>query len=121
MVLADTSVWVDHFRAANANMSRLLGDGEVMIHRFIIGELMLAGLYRRPEVLHELRTLPRAPSPTPAEVERLIEATSLDGRGIGYVDVTLLTAVRLLSGARLWTHDRRLSAVAVEMGVGFGA
>jgi predicted nucleic acid-binding protein len=121
MVLVDSSVWTDHFRSADPLLLRLLMREEVLAHRFVIGELMLAGLYRRPDALRELRMLPAAPLPTPTEVERLIEAKSLDGRGIGYVDATLLAAVRLLPGARLWTRDRRLAAVAAETGVEFPA
>ncbi|MEA3062518.1 MAG: hypothetical protein QOJ94_2299 [Sphingomonadales bacterium] len=121
MVLVDSSVWTDHFRSADSDLLRLLMREEVLAHRFVIGELMLAGLYRRPDVLRELRMLPAAPLPTPTEVERLIEAKRLDGRGIGYVDATLLAAVRLLPGACLWTRDRRLAALAAETGVGYRA
>ena len=38
------------------------------------------------------------------------------GRGIGYVDAHLLAAARL-AGAALWTRDKRLHAIAVELGV----
>jgi predicted nucleic acid-binding protein len=119
MILADTSVWNDHFRAKEQGLLPLLQNDEVLMHRFVIGELMLAGLHHRPDILHDLRMLPAAPSATPAEVERLIEAANLDGRGIGYVDATLLAAVRLFPRARLWTHDRKLEAIAAQMGVAF--
>lgn len=39
------------------------------------------------------------------------------GRGLGFVDVHLLGAVLRQPGARLWTRDRRLRAVAEELGV----
>ena len=32
--------------------------------------------------------------------------------GIGYVDTHLLAAARLTAGTTLWTHDKRLHAVA---------
>ncbi len=38
------------------------------------------------------------------------------GRGIGWVDVQLLASA-LLAGIRVWTLDRRLAAVAAELGV----
>lgn len=47
----------------------------------------------------------------------LIDGDQLIGRGIGYVDVHLLASARL-SHCRLWTQDRRLSAVAQEQGLG---
>lgn len=39
------------------------------------------------------------------------------GRGIGLVDVHLLDAVTLGVDARLWTRDKRLAAVAAELGL----
>jgi hypothetical protein len=42
----------------------------------------------------------------------------LFGLGIGYVDVHLLAAVRLTSGASLWTRDKRLLMVASHLGIG---
>jgi len=121
MILPDTSIWTDHFRSAEPGLLPLLAEGRVLIHPFVIGELMLAGLHRRPDALYALRMLPAAPDATLGGVERLIEEGSLDGRGIGYVDATLLAAVRLFPDARLWTHDRKLKAVAVEMGIAFSS
>ncbi|HFD79556.1 MAG TPA: VapC toxin family PIN domain ribonuclease, partial [Gammaproteobacteria bacterium] len=46
-----------------------------------------------------------------------IEQHGLMGRGIGYIDAHLLAAVSLASPARLWTRDRRLAAVAADLGV----
>jgi len=48
---------------------------------------------------------------------QLIEGQRLFGRGIGYVDAHLLAAVRLTADAKLWTVDRRLQAVATELGL----
>jgi predicted nucleic acid-binding protein len=38
------------------------------------------------------------------------------GKGIGYIDVHLLASARL-AGASLWTRDKRLQSVAVELGL----
>jgi len=48
----------------------------------------------------------------------MIEEHSLFGRGIGYIDAHLLAAMRLTPGARLWTRDKRLSAVAANLQLG---
>jgi predicted nucleic acid-binding protein len=40
------------------------------------------------------------------------------GWGIGYVDVHLLASA-LLSGTALWTRDKRLAAVATDLGIAF--
>ncbi len=44
-----------------------------------------------------------------------IERQTLYGKGIGYVDVHLLASVAL-AGIKLWTRDKRLQAVAREVG-----
>ena len=47
----------------------------------------------------------------------LIDRHRLMGRGIGYVDAHLLAGTLLTVGARLWTRDLRLAAVAGQLGV----
>jgi predicted nucleic acid-binding protein len=119
MILADTSVWIDHFRGRLKGLQPRLDQGEIMIHPFVIGELLLSGVNRRPAAIGELRQLPLSPTPRAEETEALIITKSLDGRGVGYVDTVILTAVRLRPGARLWTLDRKLYSVAAEMSVAF--
>jgi predicted nucleic acid-binding protein len=119
VILADTSVWVDHLHAGDAVLSRHLDAGRVLIHPFVIGELALGNLRQREIVLGALIDLPLARVATDAEVLHFIGAHRLNGRGVGYVDVHLLAAVRLTAGAELWTHDRRLHAVAETLGVAF--
>jgi len=46
---------------------------------------------------------------------RRSERHALYGKGIGYVDVHLLAAVALTQGAKLWTRDKRLNAVADDL------
>jgi len=65
--------------------------------------------------LRDLQDLPQAAVVADEEVLRLIDRQALFGRGIGYVDAHLLTAARLTVGARLWTCDRNLQAVAAEL------
>ena len=119
MILADTSVWIDHFRGDLTSLGPRLNRGEIMVHPFVIGELMLSGAYHRPGVIEGLRRLPSAPLPRVEETDVLIEREGLDGRGVGYVDVVLLAAVRLQPEGRLWTLDRRLQAIAIDMSIAF--
>jgi hypothetical protein len=109
-------VWIAHFRIVDEQLSALLGDGEILSHPFVIGELALANLKQREAVLSRLRELPQAVIAEDDEVQRMIHRQSLFGRGIGYVDAHLLAAVRLTADSRLWTRDRRLQAVASELG-----
>lgn len=117
MILADTSVWINHLRAADERLTALLDHREILGHPFVMGEIALGHLPRRGAVLGELRDLPEAAVATDEEVLDLIERLPLFGRGIGYVDAHLLAAVRLTEEARLWTKDRRLRAVAAELGL----
>jgi predicted nucleic acid-binding protein len=117
VILVDTSVWIEHLRLASALLAELLGDGEVLSHPFVIGELALGNLNPRDPFLSDLRDLPQAVIAEDEEVLRLIDRRALFGRGIGYVDAHLLTAARLTPEGKLWTRDRRLHAVAAEFGL----
>jgi predicted nucleic acid-binding protein len=117
MILADTSVWIDHFRSFNRELDRRLETNEVVMHPFVLGELLLSGL--AAAVVAYLKLLPPAKVAAADEVAALIVAHPLNGRGIGYVDAALLASARLGQGLGLWTRDRRLLAVAVEMSVEF--
>ena len=119
MILADTSIWIDHFRGRLSSLQPRLVQGEIMIHPYVIGELLLSGVNRRPDAIAELRQLPLSPTPRVEETEALIIGESLDGQGVGYVDTVILTAVRLRPGTRLWTLDRKLHAVASGMSIAF--
>lgn len=117
MILVDTSVWIDHFRSGEARLAALLEAGSVLTHPFVTGEMALGNLRNRGVILSALADLPRSIVANDGEVLGLIEAAGLYGRGIGYVDAHLVAAVRLTPGAGLWTKDRRLAAIAGELGL----
>lgn len=117
MILVDTSVWVDHLRAGDKALAELLEAGMVLAHPFVIGELALGDLRQREVVLSALADLPQAGVATDREVLHFIDQHTLFGRGIGYVDAHLLAAVRLSTGASLWTRDKRLHTVADRLGL----
>jgi predicted nucleic acid-binding protein len=117
VILVDTSVWVDHLRAGDQTLAGLLNRGMVLAHPFVIGELALGVLRQRALVLDALSDLPQASIATDIEVLQFIDHHDLFGRGIGYIDVHLLAAVRLTTGAVLWTHDKRLHRVAERLGL----
>ena len=97
-------------------MAKLLQEGEVLIHPWVIGELACGHLRNRGEVLQLTQGLPAAVVAGDAEVLLLIERDQLMGRGIGYVEAHLLASARL-SHCRLWSQDRRLAALAQEQGL----
>jgi predicted nucleic acid-binding protein len=117
VILVDTSIWVDHLRAGNRVLADLLDAGMVLAHPFVIGELALGNLRQREVVLNALSDLPQARVATNAEVLHFIDSHALFGRGVGYVDIHLLAAARLTAGTELWTSDKRLQSVAVQLGL----
>jgi len=114
VILVDTSIWIDHLRAGNSALTRLLENSRVLAHPFVIGELALGHRHQRQAILGALRDLPQAAVATDVEAMAFIDQQQLTGPGIGYVDVHLLASVQLTPGARLWTRDKRLHAVAAE-------
>ena len=114
MVLVDTSVWVSHFRESNLHLEQLLHEMEVMSHPFIIGELACGNLKNRSEILLLLESLPRAPLVDHAELLYFVEKHSLSGKGIGFVDASLLASAQLVN-ARLWTVDLPLKRAAEKL------
>ncbi len=115
MLLVDTSVWIDHFRKGDNALAEALENDAVIMHPHVLGELALGNLKDRSAVLSLLRNLPEAVVATDDEVQNIIEEQSLCGCGIGYTDAHLLAATRLTPETRLWTRDKRLSAVAIDL------
>lgn len=117
MILVDTSVWIDHLRTGDPNLTAILQSGQVLSHPCVIGEIALGHLTRRIEILGLLGNLPQASTATEAEVMALIGSHQLYGCGIGYVGAHLVAATLLTAGARLWTRDKQLAAVAAQHGL----
>lgn len=112
MILIDSSVWIDHFRRAIPTISELADEERILCHPFVIGELALGSIKDRRSVLDDLAALPRAVAASDEEVLLLVETRTLFGRGIGFANAHLLASTLLTDGARLWSFDRRLDAVA---------
>jgi predicted nucleic acid-binding protein len=115
MILADTSVWVDHLQRRNAELAALLVDEHVLCHPFVVGELACGRLRNRREILALLHALPQAHTVEHDEALEFIEIHQLMGTGLGWVDVHLLAAAALVR-AKLWTFDRRLMNAAKRLG-----
>ena len=81
MILADTTVWVDHFRKPEPGLLEHLAMNGVLMHPMVIGELACGNLPNRRTVLHELLSLPQIPEPTHESVLSFIESKELMGRG----------------------------------------
>ena len=83
----------------------------------VVGELALGSLRDRHTVLSLLDDLPALSVATHVEVRHMIEAHALFGLGLSLVDAHLLAGLKISSGTRLWTRDRRLGTAATDLGV----
>ena len=117
-MLIDTSVWIDHFRQAEPALIAALDRADAQCHDFVLGELACGMLPRRDEILILMQTLPRLAAVSHREAMAFVTERRLWGRGLGWVDVSLLAAA-LLSGTALWTRDRRLRKAAHDLGIGW--
>lgn len=121
MILVDTSIWIDHLRARDEQLTQLLEAGQVLAHPFVIGELALGNLRNRDAVLGALQDMPQAGVATEPEVLHFIGKKGLFGLGIGYIDAHLLAAVLLTPGSLLWTRDKRLLAASSRLSIAANA
>lgn len=114
MILADSTVWNAYLTkrgVPDLDFARLVGEGEIVCHPWILGELLLGGL--RPTIARELRRLEFLPVARHDEVIGFVERHH--PQGVGWVDVNLLVS-SLGAGARLWTLDGGLRANALKHG-----
>jgi hypothetical protein len=117
LILADTSVWIDHFRSGNKEMSAALNQGQLVIHSWIIGELALGSLRDRTRTLAMLDLLPQVRVAQISELRHMIEVRGLYNRGIGLTDAHLMASVFLNPPTLLWTKDKRLRKVTEAFGI----
>lgn len=119
MILVDTSVWIDHLRSGNTELSHLLTSSRVLMHPMIIGELACGNLRNRNTLISLWQTLSPITQASHTEALALLNAHNLMGKGIGFIDLHLLASVLLTPGALLWTMDRRLNNIAQTCSVSF--
>jgi predicted nucleic acid-binding protein len=116
LVLVDTSVWVAHLRQGATGLEALLHGGRVVCHPYIVGELACGNIRNRSEIISLLQRLPGAIRAAHEEIMQFIDNYGLMGKGLGYIDMHLLASARL-TGAALWTLDKRLNEVAKKLRV----
>jgi predicted nucleic acid-binding protein len=117
MILADTTIWVDHFHSEIEEMRKQLDHTNVVIHPFVIAELALGSLQERTKTLLWLDLLPQARVAQTGEVRQLVEACSLYCKGIGLIDAHLIASCLITPSTLLWTHDKRLRGIAEQLGI----
>lgn len=117
MVLADSSIWIDHLREASAPLLELIAGDQLVMHPYVIGEVALGSIKDRDTIIGDMSDLTGCEVAEHDEVMALITRYRLHGRGIGHVDAHLLAATLLTPGTRLWTRDRRLREAAETLGI----
>ena len=117
MILADTSIWIDHLRKGDEQLRELLLGDSILCHPVIVAEIALGSLKARNEVLGLMDNLPMLAEAQIAETRFMIEDRRLFSRGIGLVDAALVAACLIVPGTHIWTRDQRLAAVAKEVGI----
>lgn len=117
MILADTSVWVDHLRNRNAEMERCLSQGLIAMHPLIVAEISLGSLKNRPKVLADMESLLEVKVAQLSEVREMIEVRGLYSKGIGLTDAHLIASCLLTPGTLLWTRDAAMAKVGEGLGI----
>ena len=116
-ILIDTNILSKHLRSENRQVKELIEAGLVVTHPFILGELALGSMSDRTVKIAAFETLPLLPVADLDEVRHLIEIRKLYTRGIGYVDVHLISSLLIVeTPINLWTEDSHLASVAKDLG-----
>ena len=118
LILVDTSVWIKHLREGDQNLTRLLEQGLVASHPFIIGEIACGDIKNRYEIISLINDLPSTDVLDHSDIMEFIENRKIMNKGIGYIDVHLLGSV-LVSDTRIWTFDKALKKMAFQLSVGY--
>jgi predicted nucleic acid-binding protein len=117
LILADTSVWIDHFRSGNKELQKLLEHAQIVMHPFVIAELALGSLRDRSRTLALLDELPQVQVAKLSELRAVIEARHLHSAGIGLVDAHLIASALINPSTFLWTTDKPLQLVAEKLSI----
>lgn len=119
-MLADSSVWVAHFRKSNGLLQSLLATDQVLCHPLIVLELACGTPPApRERTLGDLKKLQQSVIATTEETLELLEREQLQDLGCGAVDMSLLASVLLTPDTVLWTVDKHLDDLATRMSVAF--
>lgn len=116
-VVADTSIWIDHFRFADPRIVALIDSDALVMHPFVVGELACGQLPRRSVTIRELQDLEPLAARADEEVLAFLDQHGLYGKGLGWIDVHLLCAAASTPGTALWTRDCRMLDAAESLGI----
>ncbi|ANI99856.1 twitching motility protein PilT [Polynucleobacter wuianus] len=120
MILADTSVWVAHFRKSNPLFISLLTNDRILCHPLVLIELACGSPPSpRLRTISDVKRLQQATVATTEETLQFIEAHKLYESGCGAIDVSLLASTLLSENALIWTFDKHLESLASLLGISY--
>jgi predicted nucleic acid-binding protein len=119
VILADSSVWIDHFRKPIGRVQELARDGRMCAHPFVTGELAAGSLHLKHRIILMLRHLPQLRPVMEDAYYAFLEKYEVNGKGLGFVDIHLLAATSQAEEVQLWTHDRRMFDQALRLGLAY--
>jgi predicted nucleic acid-binding protein len=118
-VLIDSSVWVGHFKYRNGQLVVLLEADAVVCHPYIVAEVACGTPPGRKAIISLLAELESMPMATQNELLALLDARKLYGRGLGFVDLSLLASVLISEMTVIWTSDKKFEQIAIEVNRAF--
>ncbi len=122
LVLADTSVWIAHFRLANPLLQSLLATDRILCHPLIVIELACGTPPARGrEHLKISKHSSRPWSPLPTRYYRWSKTSDAITPGAAPRMSLCLHPRCSRPDTRLWTMDKDLSVLAARLGVVYEA
>lgn len=118
MILVDTSIWANHLHRPIEHLLEAIGNGMVVHHPFVTGELALGNPANRMKMVEMLNSLPPAQIIDQGSLIPFVEASAIGGTGVGFVDAHLLASA-FGQKHSLWTIDKRLAAQAARLGLAY--
>jgi predicted nucleic acid-binding protein len=117
MILVDTSVWIDHFRNQEPEIVKLLTLNGLLVHPYVVGELIMGNIKPLDKVIALLASLPRVEPVSEAKLYDCVIENGLNGTGLGFVDAHLIASAEHDEGITVWTRDKRLAAQAERLSI----
>jgi predicted nucleic acid-binding protein len=111
MLLVDTNVWVDFFKGKKdaQQLSKIIELGDVLIHPFVLTELVIGGL--RKDFQKKLELMQFTDVISEEKIRLFIQTENLSGKGLGLVDIHILATARIFP-CKIWSFDSYLNKAA---------
>jgi predicted nucleic acid-binding protein len=120
-VLVDSSVWIDFLNGdqRTLTLSDMIIENVVVTHDLVEAELRAGFLNTsRDSFFRYFCDLPRLMFSDIPGIFDFIERKQLYGRGLSFIDLTLLIAA-IVDQAVIWTHDKNFKKACLQFGIAY--